>query len=125
MKKAKFQASPLSRYGAAGSSMQHSDTITIGELREIIKENDIKPDKLFVKQDFLNDEKLMKAVGEKIELEDYRLNEKEKKKEQTDDLTPGDGISILTAEQKAQQEKDNELIPDKDNGESDNSLIPD
>ena len=67
--------------------------ITLGEMRELIEREEIKPTKLFEKEDFLNDKSLMKRFAEKEELEDYRAKEKDKKKEEEEEgsspLSPG------------------------------------
>jgi len=101
--------------------------ITKGELRDLIKENDIRPGQLFSKEDFLNCKPLMKAMAEKKELEDFRAAKDKKEKEDVDvdSMIPGDDKPILTPEQKKQQEKDNELIPDGKGDPGDDDLIPD
>ena len=55
-----------------------SNTITIGELRDLLEHEKIKPSKIFNKQDFLADLKLMKALADKRELEAYRAEKKKK-----------------------------------------------
>ena len=66
-----------------------SNTITIGELRDLLEHEKIKPSKLFDKKDFLADPKLMKALADKRELEDYRAEKKKKQelKEKDDDAS--------------------------------------
>ena len=55
-----------------------SNTITIGELRDLLEHEGIEPSKIFNKQDFLADPKLMKALADKRELEAYRAEKKKK-----------------------------------------------
>ena len=82
--------------------MSDKITITLSEIKEIIKENDISPHKLFGKEDFLADEALMKRIIAKEEYEEEKLKEALKKEE--DSLIPDDEPS---------GEKDEDyLIPD-------------
>ena len=123
MNKTKFQAGFQSQFGDAGPPVQYSDTITITELKELIKENKIRPDQLFLKEEILNDPK----VKDYIELERQKAEkiEADKLKEE-DSLIPDDKPGTLTAEQKKQQEEYNKFIPDSDKpGDSDSDLIPD
>jgi len=127
-KKIKWQASDgMSRYGAAGPPIQHSLKITIPEIAQLLKEEGISPHKIFSKEDFLNDEKLMEAVKDKIDLEDFRAGEKKLKeeKEEENSMIPGSDPKPLTPEQKRQQKIDNEFVPDGELGKGDNDLIPD
>jgi len=127
MSKTKFQASPLSRYGTAGPPIQHFEgRITIGELRDLIKHEKIEPSKLFEKEDFIKDEKLISAMKDKMELEDYRAGKDKEKieKDNADSMIPDDKPGTLTEAEKRQQEKDNELVADDKPGE-DEDLIPD
>jgi len=125
IKMRKFQASPLTRYGEAGPPVQHSDKITISEIKKLIEENKIRPDQMFSKEQILDDPK----VKEHIEI--ILLNEQIETKIKADKLEensmiPGDDKPILTPGEKKQQEEDNEFIPDDDKpGDSDNDLIPD
>ncbi len=98
------------------------DTITVGELIDLVRREEIKPSKLFEKEDFLKDEKFMKAMVDKQELEDYRADNRDKLKE--DDMIPGDDKPILTPEEKKKQEEENEFIPDNEPGDNED-LIPD
>ncbi len=130
----KFQASPLSRFGDAGPHVQHGDTITMGELIDLIRREKIAPEQIFEKEDFLKDKKLMKAIDEKIELEKYRAEDQELNKQMDEEIEadklaensmiPG-SPDKLTPEQKKRQEEDNEFIPDNEPEGEDNDLIPD
>lgn len=104
------------------------DTITVGEIRDLLKREKIPPSEMFSKEDFIKDEKLIKAMAEKQELEDFR-SERDKKKigeDDADSMIPDDRPGTLTEAQKRQQEKDNEFVADG-TGDSDDpdDLIPD
>lgn len=116
-----------SRYGEAGSGAK----ITIAELRDLIEREEIKPSKIFEKEDFLKDSKLMKRFEEIAELEAYRAEKKtgeteeDKKKMIENEMIPGDDKPILTPEEREQQKKDNEFVPDDNEPGGDDDLIPD
>ena len=118
-KKTKWQGT--SRYGDAGPPIQHSETIkiTVDELKALIKENDIKPDKLFTREEILDDPKVKEKIDQLIKLDE------EKKKKEENSMIPGDEKPILTPEEKKQQEKDNEFIPDNKDKSGEDDLIPD
>ena len=127
MNKTKFQAGFQSRYGDAGPPVQYYTDdvykITKGELRERIKELNVKPEDLYTKEEILSDSE----VKDYIELERQKAEKKieaDKLKEE-DMLIPGSPNAPLTDEQKRQQEKDNELIADgKSDSDDDDDLIP-
>jgi len=122
-KKIKWQGDPgMSRYGDAGPPIQHSETIkiTIDELKTLIEENDIKPDKLFSKEEILADPKVKEKIDQLMKLEEEKIKEEE------DGMIPGDDKpKTLTPEQQRQLDIDNELIPDSGKPGDDNDLIPD
>lgn len=114
--------------------------ITRAELRELLQREKIDPSRVFSKEQLLNDEKLMKAIDDEIELKQYRADnralneemqrevEKDKLKgSDEDEFIPGGPPIPLTEEEKKKQKKDNELIPgvDDDLDKDENSLIPD
>jgi len=119
MTKAKFQGSPLSRYGTAGPPVQHSDVFTIQELIELILREEIKPEQLFSREEIINDPKLKAYVDSEI------LKKQEEEKLKEDELIPGSEDAPLTKEQLEQQKKDNELIPGGKYEPDDDDLIPD
>lgn len=120
MSKTKFQASPgLTRYGIAGPPMQHSDTITMTELKELIEREKIKPEQLFSKEQIIEDPKVKAKIDELIDAE----IKAEKLKE--DSMIPNGKSDPLTPEQKKQQEKDNELVADGKGDPGEDDLIPD
>jgi len=105
-KKSKWQGSDgLTRFGAAGPPIQHSETIkiTIDELKALIKENDIKPDKLFSKDEIAADPKVKARIEALVEIE----AEKQKKleKEEEDQFIPD-------PDEKGEPSGENDLIPD-------------
>jgi len=58
--------------------------ITIPELKDLIEREKIEPSKLFDKEDFKKDKKLIKWIAEKEELEELRAEKKKKKEEEGD-----------------------------------------
>lgn len=104
-----------------------AETITIGEIRDLIRHEKIPATDLFSKEDFQNCKPLIKAMAEKQELEDYRAEKDKKKKEDidVDSMIPTDKPDILTAEQKKKQDEEDKFIPDDDKPGDDNDLIPD
>lgn len=66
-------------------------TITLAEIKELIKESGRDPSYFFSKQDFLNDKKLMKSYENDMnmkELEAYRAKEREKEETKENELIP-------------------------------------
>ena len=120
-KKIKWQGSPgMSQFGKAGPPIQHSESIiTMDELRELIKREDIKPDKLFSKEEILADPKVKEKIEQLIKADE------EKRKKEEDDMIPDDKPKTLTPEEKKKQEEDNKLIPDGKGEPGENDLIPD
>lgn len=114
--------------------MQHSNhLITKAELKELIEREKIRPEQIFSKQDFLNDEKLMKAINDEIELEQYRELDRELNKQMdeeidADKLKENDMIPGDEPQKKGEKKKpnpDNEFIPGNDKPGDDQDLIPD
>jgi len=119
-KKSKWQGSDgLTRFGTAGPPVQHSEKITIEELKELIEREDIKPSKLFSKEDFLNDSKIKEKIDQIMKADE------EKRKKEENSMIPGDDKPILTPEEKKKQEEDNEFVPDDGKPGDDSDLIPD
>lgn len=122
MTKAKFQASSLTRYGDAGPGVQHSDTITMTELKELIKREKVRPDQLYTKEEILDDPKVKAHI--ELNIKKAEKIEADKLKEE-DIMIPGDDKPTLTAEQKRQQKIDDEFIPNGKSDSEDSDLIPD
>lgn len=124
MSKVKFQASPgLSRYGKSGPPVQHSGTITMSELKELIEREKIKPEQLFTKEQIVNDPKLKPKIDALIDAEIAAIKAKAKTEE--DRFIPDDTPPNLTPKEREQQRKDNELVADGKGDSEDNDLIPD
>ena len=88
-----------------------TEKITISEMRELLKREEISPHKIFSKEDFLGDKKLVKAVNDALDLEEYRAREtKEKEKKKEEDIY--DLIPDIEPQGKPGEDDDNELIPD-------------
>ena len=98
-KKIKWQGSPgMSRYGDAGPPIQYSDNIiTVDELKALIKENDIKPDKLFTKEEIAADPKVRARIEALIEIEEENsmIPDDNGKPGDDDDLIPDCLLPLL------------------------------
>lgn len=117
----KWQATSMTRYGKAGPPIQHSDSkITLDELKTLIAENDILPNKIFSKEEILSDPLVAARIEALREID--KEKEEKRAKEEEDDMIPDDNPSGGS-----KKDDNNPFIPDsnenRDKGE--NELIPD